>query len=118
MESIDIPSLDVEIIKQKLARTRSAKSKQAILLGVKRIAKVAELEQNLQKELEEIARKQRQLSLQSRVNVVNKLFSGVDLRIGEETMLVMAGKERVIFCPLKELEEIKIHEEPFRGVRG
>ena len=118
MESIDIPSLDVEIIKQKLARTRSAKSKQAILLGVKRIAKFEELEQNLQKELEEIARKQRQLSLQSRVNVVNKLFSGVDLRIGEETLLVTADKERVSFCLLKELEEIKIHEEPFRGVRG
>ena len=118
MESIDIPSLDLEIIKQKLARTRSSKDKQAILLGVKRIAKVAELEQNLQKELKEIAQKQRQLSLQSRVNVVNKLFSGVDLRIGEETMLVTADKERVSFCLFKEQEEIRIQEEPFKGGRG
>ena len=118
MESIDIPSLYLEVTEPKLACTRSSKDKQAILLGVKRIAKVAELEQNLQKELKEIAQKQRQLSLQSRVNVVNKLFSGVDLRIGEETMLVTADKERVSFCLFKEQEEIRIQEEPFKGGRG
>ena len=50
MESIGVPSLDVELIKQKLTRTRSPKDKKAILMGVKKVAKVAELEQNLEKE--------------------------------------------------------------------
>ena len=118
MESIGVPSLDIELIKQKLTRLRSAKDKQAVLQGVKRIAKVAELEQNLQKELEEIGQQQEQISFQSGVNVANDFFSGVELRIGEETMTLQEDKAKVSFRIVKEEEEIKILEEPFKGARN
>ena len=119
MRTIGVPSLDVQLIKQKLARSRSPKDKQSILLGVKRIAKVAELEQNLQKELDAIAKDQQLLSFRASVNVVNSFFAGVELRIGEETLLLHEDKEKVTYRLIKEEEELNIREEPLKGnVRG
>ena len=115
MESIGVPSLDVELIKQKLARTRNPKDKKAILMGVKRVAKVAELEQNLEKELEEIGKQQQDTSMQAGINVANEFFSGVELRIGEETLSLQEDKSKVSFRLVKEEDELKIQEEPFKA---
>ena len=115
LDGIGVPSMDVELIKQKLARCRSPKDKQSILLAVKRIAKVAELEQNLQNELEEIAKLQQQMSLKAAINVTNDFFAGVELRLGEETLLIQEDKQKVRFRLVKEEEELKIQEEPVKG---
>ena len=55
LKKLGIDRLDLDLIKQKLARCPSAKQKQAMLVAVKRVAKVAELERNQQEELAEIA---------------------------------------------------------------
>jgi hypothetical protein len=55
LKKLGVDRLDRDLIKQKLARCPSAKQKQAMLVAVKRVAKIAELERNQQVELEEIA---------------------------------------------------------------
>ena len=55
LKKLGVDRLDLDLIKQKLARCPSAKQKQAMLVAVKRVAKVAELERNQQEELAEIA---------------------------------------------------------------
>lgn len=111
LKKLGVESLDVSLIKQRLARCPSPKQKQAMLMAVKRIAKVAELEQNQQAELEEIAEAQRKLSHQTNINVVSELFAGVELRIGEQTETVREDKEKVSFKLVTEDEEVKIQEE-------
>ena len=101
----------MSLIKQRLARCPSPKQKQAMLMAIKRIAKVAELEQNQQLELEEIAEAQRKLSHQTTINVVSELFAGVDLRIGEQTETIREDKEKVCFKLVTEDEEVKIQED-------
>ncbi|MEW6755980.1 MAG: flagellar assembly protein A, partial [Candidatus Latescibacterota bacterium] len=54
MKSIGVESLDVELIRQRLGRCRTPEEKQAMLACIKRIARVAELQENLQKELGQI----------------------------------------------------------------
>ena len=97
-----------------LTLARSPKDKQSILLNVKRIAKVAELEQNLQKELEDIAEEQRKVALKASIRVASELFTGVELRIGEQTMVINEDKDKVGFKLVQEEEELKIQEGPLR----
>ena len=111
LKKLGVESLDVSLIKQRLARCPSPKQKQAMLMAIKRIAKVAELEQNQQLELEEIAEAQRKLSHQTTINVVSELFAGVDLRIGEQTETIREDKEKVCFKLVTEDEEVKIQED-------
>ncbi len=114
MKTIGVESLEVEFIKQRLTLARSPKDKQSILLNVKRIAKVAELEQNLQKELEDIAEEQRKVALKASIRVASELFTGVELRIGEQTMVINEDKDKVGFKLVQEEEELKIQEGPLR----
>ena len=109
-----MPSLDVELIKQKLARTRSPKDKKAILIGVKKVTKVAELEQSFEKELQEIGQQQQDVSMQAGINVANEFFAVVEMRIGEETLSHQEDKSKVSFRLIKEEDELKIQEEPFK----
>jgi len=115
LERIGVPSLDVALIKQKLAFCRSPKDKQKILMMVKRIAKVAELEQSLQKELEEIAEIQRKLALQTYISVHSQLFAGAELRIGEQTKIVNDDEERVTFSLVQDDDEQTIQQGPYKG---
>ena len=61
---------------------------------------------------------QQKLSFQASVNIASEFFAGVDLRIGEETMLVQEDKEKVSFQLLKEEDEIKIQEGPFKAAKA
>ena len=72
---------------------RSPKDKQSILLNVKRIAKVA---------------------LKASIRVASELFTGVELRIGEQTMVINEDKDKVGFKLVQEEEELKIQEGPLR----
>ena len=115
LKKVGVDTLDLQLIKQKLAHCDSPKQKQAILMAVKRIAKIAELEQNQQQELEEIAEAQRKLSRQTNVNVIAELFAGVELRIGEQTDLIREDSEKVSFRLVTEEEEEKIQMDGLSG---
>ena len=71
---------------------------------------MAELEQNLQKELEEISEEQRKVALKATIRVANELFAGVELRIGEQTMVINQDQDKVEFKLVQEEEELKIQE--------
>ena len=109
MKSISVDSLDVALIKQRLSMCRSPKDRQNVLQTIKRIAKIAELEQNQQKELEEIAEAQRELATKVYILVTNEIFSGVELRIGEEKLMLLEDQSSSRFRLVKdEDEEFKI----------
>ncbi|MDA0337787.1 MAG: FapA family protein, partial [bacterium] len=97
LKKLGVDRLDLDLIKQKLARCPSAKQKQAMLVAVKRIAKIAELERNQKVELEEIAEFQRKLALRTTINVLTDMFAGVEIRIGEQTELIREDCERCSF---------------------
>ena len=111
LKSLGMETLDLAQLKVKLARCPSSKEKQAMLVSVKRIAKIAELEKNQQEELEEIAETQRKLAHRTSISVVNQLFAGVELRIGELTELVREDKEKVSYRLVTEDEETRLQEE-------
>ncbi|MFT5373549.1 MAG: hypothetical protein ACI906_000365 [Candidatus Latescibacterota bacterium] len=115
LERIGVPNLNVALIKQKLAFCRSPKDKQKILMMVKRIAKVAELEQSLQKELEETAEAQRKLALRTNISVHSQLFAGAELRIGELTKIVHDDENNISFSLVEEDDEQKIKMGPYKG---
>ena len=115
LKKVGVDTLDLQLIKQKLAHCDSPKQKQAMLMAVKRIAKIAELEQNQQQELEEIAEAQRKLSRQTNVNVIAEFFAGVELRIGEQTDLIREDSEKVSFRLVTEEEEEKIQMDGLSG---
>ena len=112
---IGVSSVDVSLIKQKLSYCRTNEEKQKILSTVKRIAKIAELVKSLEEELEEIADSQRRLSLQSSINVQGKLFSGVELRIGELTHSIIEDEQRIGYRLVQEEDEQEIQAGPYKA---
>jgi uncharacterized protein (DUF342 family) len=116
LKKLGVDRMDLDLIKQKLARCPSAKQKQAMLVAVKRIAKIAELERNQQEELEQIAEQQRKLAVKTVVNVLNDIFAGVELRIGEHTELVREDAERCAYKLVIDEEEQKIQQDALKNV--
>ena len=117
METIDVDSLDIELIKQKLASCRDSGDKQAILICLKRIAKIAELEQNLQEELDEIAASQRKLAFRTSINIQNELFAGTEFRIGEQTLVIQNDETTLSYHLVQNEKGLSIQKGPFRGSR-
>ena len=115
LKKLGVDRLDLDLIKQKLARCPSAKQKQAMLVAVKRIAKVAELERNQQEELEQIAELQRKLAIRTTVNVISDLFAGVEIRIGEQTELIREDTERCSYKLSIDDEEQKIVQDALKN---
>ncbi|MBT4609401.1 MAG: DUF342 domain-containing protein [Gemmatimonadetes bacterium] len=115
LKKLGVDTLDLDLIKQKLARVASAKQKQQMLMAVKRIAKIAELERNQQVELEEIAEEQRKLAMRTQINVLNDLFAGVEVRVGEHTELIREDAEKCSFRLVTEDEEQKIFMDALRN---
>ena len=108
LKSISVDSLDLAVIKQRLSMCRSPKDRQNVLKTIKRIAKIAELEQHQQKEIEAIAEAQRKLATQVKIEVTNEIFAGVELRIGEEKQLLLEDHSKARFRLVKEEDELKI----------
>ena len=115
LKKLGVDHLDLDLIKQKLSRVASAKQKQQMLMAVKRIAKIAELERNQQVELEAIAEEQRKLALRTQINVLNELFAGVEIRVGEHTELIREDAEKCSFRLVTEDEEQKIFMDALRN---
>lgn len=116
LKKLGVDRMDLDLIKQKLARCPSAKQKQAMLVAVKRIAKIAELERNQQEELEEIAEEQRKLAIKTTVNVINDMFAGVEIRIGEQTELIREDCEKCSYKLVIDEEEQKIQQDALKRV--
>ena len=115
LKRIGVETLDLQLIKQKLAHCTSPKQKQSMLMAVKRIAKIAELGQNQQQELEEIAEAQRKLSHETNINVMSELFAGAELRIGEQTELIREDQDKVTFHLVTEEDVEKIQMDTLSG---
>ena len=115
LESLGVATLDLDLLKQKLAHCGSPQQKQAMLVSMKRVAKIAELEKNQQEELAQIAESQRELSHRISIQVGNQLYAGVELRIGELTQTIYEDTERVSFRLLTKDEQTRIQEEPLTG---
>jgi uncharacterized protein (DUF342 family) len=96
------------LIKQKVAQAGSIDKKKDILRTVKRLAKLTELEQSQQNELEEIAEDQRQLALKAAIEVNATLFAGVELRIGEELLQIHDDTKQSRFHLVNEEDQLKI----------
>lgn len=116
LKKLGVDRLDLDLIKQKLARSPSAKQKQAMLVAVKRIAKIAELGRNQQEELEEIAELQRKLAIKTTVNVLADMFAGVEIRIGEQTELIREDCERCSYKLVIDEEEQKIQQDTLKNL--
>jgi uncharacterized protein (DUF342 family) len=108
LESIGLAYMDVQLIKQKVAQAGSIDKKKDILRTVKRLAKLTELEQSQQNELEEIAEDQRQLALKAAIEVNATLFAGVELRIGEEVLQIHDDIKQSRFHLVNEEDQLKI----------
>jgi len=103
LRSLGVETLDLGLLKQ------------AMLVSMKRVAKIAELEKNQQTELEEIAEDQRQLAHRISIQVGSQMYAGVELRIGELTQTIHEDTERVSYRLLTKDEQTRIQEEPLTG---
>ncbi len=54
------------------------------------------------------------MALKASIRVASELFTGVELRIGEQTMVINEDKDKVGFKLVQEEEELKIQEGPLR----
>lgn len=107
-DTIGVDRLDINLIKIKLARTENEAEKQSILAAVKRMARVTELAQSLQKEIDGIGEAQQELAARARIEVPNELFAGVELRLGEYTHYVQEDTSGATFKLVTEDDETKI----------
>ena len=108
LKKLGVETLDLPVIKEKLARCTSPSQRQSMLKAVKHIAKVSGLLENQQRELREIADSQRQLARQTTVDVARHVFAGVELRIGEQTELLRRDVAKVSFRLVDEDDDLKI----------
>ena len=115
MEKIGVESLDMEIIRRKLQLTASPQQKKLIVSGLKRIARVTSLHDSLHQEVEELAARQRQLARQAFIIIHDRLFSGVEVRMGEETLAISEDRERIRLRLTEEDNQLKILADPLRS---
>jgi hypothetical protein len=115
MEKIGVDSLDMEVIRRKLQVTASPQQKKLIVSGLKRIARVTSLHESLHQEAEELAARQRQLARQAFIIIHDRLFSGVEVRMGEETLAIGEDRERIRLRLAEEDNQLKILADPLRA---
>ena len=88
MDQLGVEELDIALLRRRLSDTESPHTKKAIILAIKKIARLTELRRDLEVEIEELLAFQRDLSHQASIEVQNSLFNGVEVRIGQESMRV------------------------------
>ncbi len=95
MEALGLSSIDVEEIRARLRRPTTRERRRDALLAVKRLARLSERRQQLRTEMNDIIAAQRLLARQARIVVRGTLYSGVDVRLGEESLSYNEEKQRV-----------------------
>ena len=108
MDKIGLDSLDVELVRQKLRRTSAPQHKKLLASGLKRIASISALQESLRQEVSELAAEQRRLARQAEIIVRNRLFAGVEVRLGEEALQVQDDHDRVRLHLLEEDGRLRI----------
>ena len=95
MEALGLDSIDVEEIRARLRRPATRERRRDALLGVKRLARLSERRQQLRAEMAEIVAAQRTLARQARIIVRGTLYSGVEVRLGEESISYNKEKQHL-----------------------
>jgi len=95
MEALGLSSIDVEEIRARLRRPTTRERRRDALLAVKRLARLSERRQQLRTEMNDIIAAQRLLARQARIVVRGKLYSGVDVRLGEESLSYNEEKQHL-----------------------
>ncbi|MEW6754978.1 MAG: flagellar assembly protein A [Candidatus Latescibacterota bacterium] len=95
MEKVGLDSLDLELVRQRLRRVATSEQRKAVVAGLRRLARIAALAESLRQELEELSEVQRQLARRATIVVRHRLHAGVEVRLGEATLLVQNDYDRV-----------------------
>ena len=95
MAALGLSSIDVEEIRARLRRPTTRERRRDALLAVKRLARLSERRQQLRTEMNDIIAAQRLLARQARIVVRGKLYSGVDVRLGEESLSYNEEKQHL-----------------------
>lgn len=112
MKELDMQSLDLELVRQRLQQRASPKNRGKIASKIKRLVRLNNRRQSLMKEVEDVAAAQRMLARSSSIIVRGTMFSGVDVRLGEVTV---SFNEECSFVEIKLVEEegdLRIVERP------
>jgi len=95
MEALGLASIDVEEIRARLRQSATRERRRDALLAVKRLARLSERRQQLRAEMTEIVAAQRLLARKARIVVRGTLYSGVEVRLGEESISYNEEKQRL-----------------------
>ncbi len=115
LRAVGLESSEVPAVRQRLARCRTPQDKQAVLSCLKRVARIASIEQSLQDELAAIAQTQRRLAIKATVSVQARLFAGVELRLGEVGLTVPDDEDRITLGLVEEDGRLVVRRGAFRG---
>lgn len=117
MEELDMPTLDLDLVRQRLQQRISPKSRSEIASKIKRLVRLNNRRQSLMQEIEDVATAQRMLARSSRIAVRGTMFSGVDVRIGEKSVSFNEERSFREIRLVEEEGEWRIVERPLQ-VRG
>lgn len=115
MRRLALESLEVGAIRAKLRRMPAGAEKQRMVQGARRLLRISQVRTALRQEMQVIIDAQRQQALEASIAIHNRLFSGVEVRLGEETMAIVEECQRVHFRLVVEDGERKIRMGAFLG---
>lgn len=118
MEALGLSSIDVEEIRARLRRPTTRERRRDALLAVKRLARLSEKRQQLRTEMNEIIAAQRLLARQARIIVRGKLYSGVDVRLGEESLSYNEEKQHLQLRLSESEGRLRVVEGPITRASG
>jgi uncharacterized protein (DUF342 family) len=118
MAALGLSSIDVEEIRARLRRPTTRERRRDALLAVKRLARLSEKCQQLRTELNEIIAAQRLLARQARIIVRGKLYSGVDVRLGEESLSYNEEKQHLQLRLSESEGRLRVVEGPITRASG
>lgn len=118
MAALGLSSIDVEEIRARLRRPTTRERRRDALLAVKRLARLSEKCQQLRTEMNEIIAAQRLLARQARIIVRGKLYSGVDVRLGEESLSYNEEKQHLQLRLSESEGRLRVVEGPITRASG
>ncbi len=112
MEALGLASLDIEAIRARLQKPASREKRRDALLALKRLTRLSERRMVLRGEMEEIVEAQRVLARRARIVVRGTLYSGVEVRLGEESLSFNEERQRLQLRLSEEEGRLRVVEGP------
>ena len=112
MRRLEIDSLEVAAIRAKLRRMPAGEEKKRLVQGAKRLLRISQVRTALRQEMQVIIEAQREQALAADIAIRDQLFSGVEVRLGEETMAIVEERQRVHFQLVLEEGQRKLKMRP------